>query len=180
MDCPSFLTRAPVIHHTAFIAPNATVIGDVTVGADSSVWYQSVLRADIERIVIGEGSNIQDSVVIHLASDRGVSVGDLVTVGHRAIIHACTLSREVLVGMGAIVMDGTEVGERSIIGAGAVLTKNQRIPPGSLVLGNPARVVRALSQEEQQGIRRTAEKYVHVGRFHREKLLRAGGALDRV
>ncbi len=143
------------------------MLGAVRIGALSSVWYQCVLRADIQEIVIGEGTNIQDATVIHLASDRGVLIGDYVTVGHRALIHACEIDDEVLVGMGAIVMDGARVGARSIIAAGAVLPKGREIPPGSLVMGTPGRIVRRLDQSEQHGIRDWAEKYIRVSAEHR-------------
>ena len=170
MECPEFLTRSQTIADSAFIAPNATVVGDVCLMDNASVWYQSVLRADIHSIVIGPGSNVQDGTVIHLSDDYGVSLGAHVSVGHRAVIHACSIDDEVLVGMGAIVMDGTEIGARSIIGAGAVVTQHQKIPPGSLVLGSPARVVRSLTEEEQRKNRKLADKYVHIARFHREHL----------
>ena len=170
MERPKFLTRDPQIHKSCFIAPSADIMGAVEICEGASVWYQTVLRADINRIVIGNSSNIQDGCVIHLADDYGVFVGNYVTVGHRALIHACTVHDEVLVGMGAIVMDGCEVGERSIIGAGALLTMHQKIPPGSLVLGAPAQVVRTLTLDEQQHIRKMAEKYVRVSREHKERL----------
>jgi len=159
-----FLDKPPTIHPSAWVAPGATVIGDVTLGEESSVWYGAVLRGDINRIVIGPRSNVQDGSVIHLADDYGVQLGELVTVGHKAILHACTVDNEVLVGMGAIVLDGAEIGARSIVGAGALITGGKVIPPGSLVLGSPAKVVRTLSLEEQAGIRLWADKYVGVSR----------------
>lgn len=158
------LGATPNIHSTAFVAGNATVLGNVTIGEESSVWFQSVLRADIHRIVIGPRSNIQDGAVVHLADDYGVEVGELVTVGHKAILHACKIADEVLVGMGAIVLDGAEIGARSIIGAGALVTGGKKFPPGSLILGSPAKVVKTLSLEEQAGIRVWAEKYVRISR----------------
>ncbi len=167
-----YLDTAPAIHPTAFVAPGAAVIGAVTLGEESSVWFQTVLRADINRITIGPRSNVQDGAVVHLADDFGTSVGELVTVGHKAILHACTVADEVLVGMGAIILDGAEVGARSIIGAGALVTGGKKIPPGSLVLGSPGKVVRVLSLEEQAGIRLWAEKYVALARAYRA---RAGG-----
>ena len=166
------LDAAPTIHPSAFVAPGAAVIGDVTLGEESSVWFHTVLRGDINRIVIGPRSNVQDGAVVHLADDFGTTVGELVTVGHKAILHACTVGDEVLVGMGAIILDGAEVGARSIIGAGALVTGGKKIPPGSLVLGSPAKVVRTLSAEEQAGIRVWAEKYVALARAYRQ---RAGG-----
>jgi carbonic anhydrase/acetyltransferase-like protein (isoleucine patch superfamily) len=162
------LSATPKIHPTAFVAPGAVVVGDVTIGECASVWYQCTLRGDINRIVVGPRSNIQDNSVIHLADDFGCVVGELVTVGHRAILHACTVADEVLVGMGAIVLDGAEIGARSIIGAGALVTMHTRIPSGSLVLGAPAKVVRQLDAEEQARVKTWALKYVEVARRFRE------------
>ena len=164
-----FLDIAPVIAPTAFIAPGAVVIGDVTLGEESSVWFQSVLRADIQRIVIGPRSNVQDGAVVHLADDFGTHVGELVTVGHKAILHACTIADEVLVGMGAIVLDGAEIGARSIIGAGALVTGGKNFPAGSLILGSPAKAVRTLTLDEQAGIKVWAEKYVALSRAYRAR-----------
>lgn len=159
---PAFLLCHPVIHPTAFIAPNATLLGDVTIGEDASVWYNTVLRGDINRIVIGKGSNVQDGSVLHLSADYGCLIGDYVTVGHMAMLHACTIGDECLIGMGSIILDGAEIGERSIIGAGALVTQGKKIPPGSMVLGSPAKVVRALTNDEQSGLREWAERYVKI------------------
>ena len=167
------LDARPTIHPTAFVAPGAALIGDVTLAEESSVWFHTVLRGDINRIVIGPRSNVQDGAVVHLADDLGTHVGELVTVGHKAILHACTIADEVLVGMGAIILDGAEIGARSIIGAGALVTGGKKIPPGSLVLGAPAKVVRTLSPEEQAGIRVWAEKYVALARAYRERAVSA-------
>ena len=167
-----YLDSAPTIDASAFVAPGADLIGDVTLAEESSVWFQTVLRADINRIVIGPRSNIQDGAVIHLADDFGTHVGELVTVGHKAILHACTIGDEVLVGMGAIVLDGAEIGPRSIIGAGALVTGGKKFPGGSLILGSPAKVVRPLSLDEQAGIKVWAEKYVALSRAYRERLER--------
>ena len=163
------LDSSPTIDPTVFIAPGAAVIGNVTLAAESSVWFQTVLRADINRIVIGPRSNIQDGAIIHLADDFGTHVGELVTVGHQAILHACTIGDEVLVGMGAIVLDGAEIGPRSIIGAGALVTGGKKFPEGSLILGSPAKVVRTLSLDEQAGIKVWAEKYVALSRAYRKR-----------
>ena len=162
-----FLEARPSIHPTAFVAPGADLVGDVSLAEESSVWFQTVLRADINRIVIGPRSNVQDGSVVHLADDYGVFVGELVTVGHKAILHACTVADEVLIGMGAIILDGSEIGARSIIGAGALVTGGKKIPPGSLVLGSPAKVVRTLSLDEQAGIKVWAEKYVALSRVYK-------------
>jgi carbonic anhydrase/acetyltransferase-like protein (isoleucine patch superfamily) len=157
-----FLQVKPTIHPTAFVAPSADIMGDVTIGENASVWYQTVLRADINRIVVGANSNVQDGTVIHLEQNQGTIIGEHVTVGHKALLHACTIEDEVLVGMGSIIMDGCVVGSRSIIGAGALLTMNTIVPPGSMVFGSPAKVVRSLSEEEQKGIRRWSQNYVDL------------------
>jgi carbonic anhydrase/acetyltransferase-like protein (isoleucine patch superfamily) len=164
-----YLDAAPAIHPTAFVAPGADIMGDVTLSEESSVWYQAVLRGDINRIIVGPRSNVQDGAVVHLADDYGAFLGELVTVGHKAIIHACTIADEVLVGMGAIVLDGAEIGARSIIGAGALVTQGKKFPPGSLILGSPAKVVRTLSLDEQADIKKWAEKYVAVSREFRAR-----------
>jgi carbonic anhydrase/acetyltransferase-like protein (isoleucine patch superfamily) len=166
MAVHSFLDHRPSIHESCFIAPSADVIGRVTMHEKSSVWYNATLRGDINEIVIGPQSNVQDNAVIHLADDYGCYVGELVTVGHSAILHACTVKDEVLIGMGAIVLDGAVIGERSIIGAGALVTGNTIIPPGSLVLGSPAKVVKTLSLEEQAKIKNWALKYVKGSRLY--------------
>lgn len=163
------LNQNPDIHEDAWIAPGAVIVGDVRIGRASSVWYQCVLRGDIQSIIIGEGTNIQDGTVIHLASDLGTVVGDYVTVGHKALLHACEVEDEVLVGMGAIVMDGARIGARSIVAAGALVTKGMTVPPGSLVMGTPAKVVRTLDLDEQRSIRGWAEKYIQVASEHRAR-----------
>lgn len=154
----------PSVAADVFIAQGAIVLGAVELGAQSSVWYGAVLRGDINRIVVGAQSNVQDGSVLHVSDDCACVLGDRVTVGHRAVVHACTVGDEVLVGMGAIILDGAQIGARSIIAAGALVTKNMIIPEGSLVVGSPARVVRALSLEEQQANAKLALKYVEVSR----------------
>lgn len=172
----TYFAATPDIHPTAFVAPGATVIGAVSLAEESSVWFQTVLRGDINRIVIGPRSNIQDGAVIHLADDFPTIVGELVTVGHKAILHACTVADEVLVGMNAVILDGVEIGPRSIIGAGALVTGGKKIPPGSLVLGSPAKVVRTLDLAEQAELKTWAEKYVLLSRVYREAGMSAHSA----
>jgi gamma-carbonic anhydrase len=162
------LKKGPTIHPTAWIVPGATVIGDVTLEEESSVWYGAVLRGDINRVVVGSRSNIQDNAVVHLDTDFPTIVGELVTIGHSAIVHACKIDNEVLIGMGAIVLDGAEVGARSIIGANALLTMGMKIPPGSLVLGSPAKIRRQLTLDEQNDITRWAWSYVESSKHFRE------------
>jgi gamma-carbonic anhydrase len=164
-----YFARKPDIHPSAFVAPGAVVIGDVTLGENTSVWFHSVLRGDINSIVIGPGSNIQDGSVVHLADDFPTLLGEYVTCGHKAILHACTVGDEVLVGMGAILLDGVEVGARSIIGANALVTQHMKIPPGSLVLGSPAKIVRQLDLDDQRSLRSWAEKYVKLSRVYKAR-----------
>lgn len=166
-----YFTRQPSIDPSAFIAPNATLIGDVTIGAEASIWFQAVLRADLNRIVIGERSNIQDGTIIHLEHDLPTIVGNDVTCGHRAILHACRIEDEVLIGMGATVLDGAVIGTQSIVGANSLVTKNTKVPPGSLVLGSPGRVVRALRDDERSALRENAARYVTYSRRYRRAYL---------
>lgn len=160
-----FLRRKPKLGKGVFIAKTAAVLGDVTLGAHSSVWYGAVLRGDINRIVIGHHTNIQDNAVLHLADDFACVVGNWVTVGHSAVVHACKVGDECLVGMGAVVLDGAVIGKQSIIGAKALVTGGTKIPPGSLVLGVPAKVVRKLTKAERAGLKWWAQKYVDNGAY---------------
>lgn len=162
----TFFSSQPIIPASAFVANTATVLGAVELGENVSIWFSAVLRGDINRIVVGAGSNVQDGAVLHIADDYPCLVGEHVTIGHGAIIHACTIADEVLVGMGATILDGAVIGRRSIIGAGALVTGKTVIPPGSLVLGSPAKVVRSLSLSEQEGVKAWAEKYVALSRYY--------------
>jgi carbonic anhydrase/acetyltransferase-like protein (isoleucine patch superfamily) len=157
-----FLKVKPQIDPTAYVSPHAIVFGDVRLAAHASVWPTAVLRGDINFIEIGEGSNIQDGSIVHLAEDLPVRVGKLVTVGHRAVLHACDVEDECLIGMGATILDGAVIGKGSIIGSHALVTKGTRIPPGSMVMGMPAKVVRPLTPEEIAGIRIWADHYVDL------------------
>ncbi|MDB4265481.1 gamma carbonic anhydrase family protein [bacterium] len=159
----------PTIPDSAFIAASADVIGRVSLGEESSIWHNATLRGDINEISIGPRSNVQDNAVIHLADDYGCHVGELVTVGHSAILHACTVESEVLIGMGSCVLDGCVIGPRSIIGANALVTGGTIIPEGSLVLGSPAKVVKTLDLKDQQEIKEWAEKYVRNSRLFKER-----------
>jgi carbonic anhydrase/acetyltransferase-like protein (isoleucine patch superfamily) len=155
-----FLRKQPRLGKGVYLAQTAVVLGDVTLGNYSSVWYGAVLRGDINRIVVGHHTNIQDNAVLHLAYDFACLVGNWVTIGHGAIVHACAIGDEVLVGMGAVILDGTVVGRQCIIGARALVTQGMKIPPGSLVMGAPARIVRKLTKEERIGLKRFAKHYV--------------------
>jgi carbonic anhydrase/acetyltransferase-like protein (isoleucine patch superfamily) len=155
-----FLCKTPKLGKGVYIAHGAAVLGDVTLGNHSSVWYNAVLRGDINRIVVGHHSNIQDNAVLHLADDFPCIVGNFVTIGHTAIVHACTVGDETLVGMGAVILDGAVIGKQCLIGAKALVTQGMKIPAGSLVLGAPAKIVRALTREERAGLKAWAQKYV--------------------
>ena len=160
------LTKTPDIAAANWVAPNATVVGDVVLGPRSSVFYGAVLRGDIARIRVGEGSNLQDNCIVHLADDLDAIIGDWVTVGHAAIIHACTIEDECLIGMNATILDGARIGARSLVAAGAVVTPRTVIPPGSMVVGTPAKVLRPLSEAEQASLKGWAEKYLAVSAAH--------------
>ena len=157
----SFKGTDPQIHSSAWVAESAQVIGDVVIGEESSVWFNAVIRGDVNYIRVGKRTNIQDGCVLHVARRTlPLVIGDEVTVGHNVTLHACTIGNQCLIGMGAIVMDGSEVGENCIVGAGALVTPGTKIPPGSLVVGSPARVKRTLTPEESRSIRESASHYV--------------------
>ena len=166
---PDVSIKSPQIHETAYIAEGAQVIGDVILKADSSIWYNTVCRADINRIVIGERTNIQDNSVIHLENDQGVLVEDDVTVGHNAIIHGCSIADGALIGMGAIIMNGAVIGKGAVIGAGAVVKEDMVIPDFSLVVGVPGKIVKTLSPETYDENVKWAAKYVKLANVHRNK-----------
>jgi carbonic anhydrase/acetyltransferase-like protein (isoleucine patch superfamily) len=169
VDAAARRPRAPAIaiHPAAFIAPGAVVLGDVTLGPDASVWYGCVLRADMDRIVVGEASNVQDGSVVHVDAGRPALIGARVGIGHRAVIHGCTIEDECLVGMGSILLNGVRVGSGSVIAAGAVVTEDTIIPAGSLVMGVPGRVVRAVDAALRARIRSTWQHYVEQAARHR-------------
>ena len=148
------------IEQSVFIASGAKVIGKVTIGKDSSLWFNAVIRGDSSTITIGEKSNVQDNAVIHTSRDSKVVVGDNVTIGHGAIVHGCTIGNNVLIGMGSIILDGTIVEDNCIIGAGTLIPSNKRIPSNSLVYGNPFKIVRQITKEELEHIIWNANDYV--------------------
>ena len=166
---PDVSIKTPQIHETAYVAEGAQVIGDVILKADSSIWYNTVCRADINRIVIGERTNIQDNSVIHLENDQGVLVENDVTVGHNAIIHGCSIADGALIGMGAIIMNGAVIGKGVVIGAGAVVKEDMVIPDFSLVVGVPGKIVKTLSPETYDENVKWAAKYVKLANIHRNK-----------
>lgn len=158
----AFGDSQPVLGPRAFVAPSADVIGRVELGEDASIFFQCVLRADINSIRVGPRTNVQDHTTIHVASDLGTILGADVSVGHGCTIHACAVGDRVLVGMGAIIMDGTQVGDDCLIAAGSLLPKGKVYEAGSLIMGNPAKAVRKLTAAEIDGLAKLALKYVHV------------------
>jgi carbonic anhydrase/acetyltransferase-like protein (isoleucine patch superfamily) len=152
--------QAPRLHPTVYVAPGAVVIGDVEVGEGSSIWFGTVVRGDVNRIRIGARTNLQDLTVVHVTSGTHPTVvGDEVTVGHRVVLHGCTIERRALVGIGAIVLDGAVIGEESIVGAGALVAPGTVVPPRTLVMGAPARPKRPLRPEELVHLRDSAARY---------------------
>lgn len=174
----TFLRKQPVLGAGVYLAKTAVVLGDVTLGDFSSVWYHAVLRGDINRIIVGHHSNIQDNAVVHLADDFPCLIGNWVTVGHSAIVHACTVGDECLIGMGATILDGAQIGAQSIVGANALVTQNFIAPPGSMVLGSPAKVVKTLSPEQRAGLKHWAEKYVTNSAYCLKHGINVGAALQ--
>ena len=161
----TFLRASPVLGSGVYVARGAGVVGAVTLGDHASVWYNAVLRGDLDRIVVGHHTNIQDNAVLHLADEFPCRVGNHVTVGHGAIVHACTVGDETLIGMGAVILDGAVVGRQCLIGAKALVTQRMQIPDGSLVLGAPAKVVRPLHAAEIVQLRESAEKYAATAAY---------------
>ena len=145
-----------------FKAANATLVGNVTIGNGVGIWFGAVVRGDKDRIVIGDRSNIQDNCVVHTTTGHPVLVGDDVSVGHGAILHGCTIGNRVLVGMGAIVLNGAVVGDGTVIGAGAVVTEGMNVPPGSVVVGVPGKIIKQASEEQQKHILGNAKSYVEL------------------
>ncbi len=165
-----FIGVYPSFDASNFIAPSADVVGDVTLGENTSIWYNVTIRGDVHRIRIGANSNIQDNAVVHVTHGTApTTIGDCVTVGHGAIVHGCTIEDNVLIGMGAVLLDHVVIGADSIVGAKALVTGGSKIPPRSMVLGAPAKVVRRLTDEEVEGIRANAMNYVHYSAIYMGK-----------
>lgn len=160
--------RPELVHETAYIAPGAVVIGDVTLAEHTSVWFNAVIRGDSEAIRIGAGSNVQDGCVLHADPGRPCVLGERVTLGHGAIVHGAVVEDDVLIGMRAVVMNGARIGRGSIVGVGAVVLENMEVPPGSIVLGMPGRVVRPVNDRDRERIRHAAQHYIEAGKVYRE------------
>lgn len=162
----SFDGKSPQTAEAAFLAPSAVLVGDVRLGRDSSIWFGSVLRGDINFISIGEGTNIQDGCILHVTEKLPVIIEDYVTVGHGAILHGCTIGKGSMIAMGAIILDGAEIGEGSIVAAGSVVSQGKKIPPGSMVMGIPGRIVREVTAEENQRIRDNTQAYIELAKSY--------------
>ena len=163
----TYQEKHPQVDESAFIAPTAALIGDVSVGANSSIWFHAVVRGDINYIRIGKDSNIQDGCLLHVTFELPVVIEDEVTIGHGAIVHGCHIESNCLIAMGAVILDGVRIGTGSLVGAGAVISPNTIIPPNSLVLGVPGKVVRTLSEDERAHTAFNWQHYVEYGRIYR-------------
>jgi carbonic anhydrase/acetyltransferase-like protein (isoleucine patch superfamily) len=155
------------VHPEAFLAPGARIVGDVSIEAGASVWYNAVVRAERAPVVIGRGSNLQDGVAVHVDAGSGVLIGAGVSVGHNAVVHGCTIGDGSLIGMGAVILSGAVVGDECLVAGGAVVLGGTVIPPRSLVAGVPAKVRRSLTDDEIEGLRRNAETYTAYIGLHR-------------
>lgn len=160
--------REPEVDPEAFVAPTASVIGDVTLGAGASVWYGAVVRGDVERISVGASANVQDNVTLHADPGFPVSVGQRVSIGHNAVVHGATVEDDCLIGMGATVLNGAVIGAGSLVAAQALVPQGLVVPPGSLVAGVPAKVKRELTEEERQGVTLSGTMYAELAKAHRD------------
>ena len=164
----SFGGKMPRDEGAVFVAANATVLGDVTLGRGVNIWYGAVLRADEGALILGENSNVQDNAVLHCDPGGQVVLGKNVTVGHSALVHGCTVGDNSLIGMGATVLNGAKIGDNCIVGAGALVTGKMDAPAGSMILGSPAKVVRPLTEAEIESNRESAREYCHQADRYRE------------
>lgn len=158
---------SPNVDESCFIAESADVIGKVHIGRKSSIWYNAVLRGDGNEIIVGECTSIQDGTAVHISKKYKTIIGDYVTIGHNAIIHACNIGNNVLIGMGSIILDGAIIEDNVIVGAGTLITSETRIPSGSLVLGSPGKIVRKLTEEEIKELKKSALNYVNYTEKHK-------------
>ncbi|MFO7836365.1 MAG: gamma carbonic anhydrase family protein [Candidatus Thorarchaeota archaeon] len=170
MGLYEFKGKMPVVSDEAYVSPRASVIGDVEIGSDSSIWESAVLRGDMNRITVGKGTSIQDNCTVHTEITHPTHIGDYVTAGHNCVIHGAKIGDRVVVGIGAIVLTGAKVGHDSVIGAGSVVTENTEIPPESLVLGIPGKVKKKVSDELKDSFMTGAKVYVELGRSYRDQL----------
>ena len=164
--------RLPEVHPSAFVAPGAYVVGKVRVGEGSSIWYGAVLRGDLDEILVGDRTSIQDNAVVHMDAGFPVSIGDDCVIGHAAVVHGCEIGDRCLVGMNATVLTGAKIGEGSVVAAGAMVPEGREYPPRSLIVGIPAKRIREVTEEQTQDVARGARSYVERGAEHRESLKR--------
>ena len=157
----------PKIDESVFVAESADIIGKVTIGKNSSIWYNTTLRGDEQSITIGENTNIQDGSVVHIGWDKETIIGNNVTIGHKALVHGCTIGDNTLIGMGAIVLDGAEIGAFTLVGAGSLVPPGKKIPSGVLVMGSPAKVIRDLTEEEKKSLTKSAMNYIETANNHK-------------
>ena len=165
---------APRVAESAWVAESAEVMGNVALGEDASIWFGAVLRGDNDPITIGAGTNVQDGSVLHADIGQPLTLGERVTVGHKVMLHGCTIGDESLIGIGAVVLNGAKIGRHCLVGAGALVTEGKEFPDGSMILGSSARVVRQLTPEQIEGLRRSAQGYVENARRFRAGLHRIG------
>ncbi|RKQ17018.1 gamma carbonic anhydrase family protein [Ureibacillus endophyticus] len=158
-----YLDKKPIVDETVFVAPGAYIIGDVKIGAQSTIWFNAVLRGDEDLIQIGERCSIQDNSTIHHFEGAPVIIGDEVTVGHQVVLHGCKIGNRSIIGMGSVILDHVEIGEECIIGANTLLTQGTKIPPSSLVVGSPGKVVRQINEKDLELIQLSIDTYVQKG-----------------
>ena len=163
---------APQIADSAWVADSAQVMGQVSLGEDVGVWFGAVLRGDSAEIRVGRGSNIQDASVLHVDAGQPLVIGENVTVGHQVTLHGCTIGDESLIGIGAVVLNGARIGRHCLVGAGALVTEGKEFPDGSMIIGSPAKAIRQLSPEQIEGLRKSAEHYIHNARRYKAGLRR--------
>lgn len=166
----SYKGKTPTIGKDVFMAPSATVVGDVEIGEGSSLWFNAVVRGDFQKVTIGKNCNIQDNSTIHVMADEDTAIGDNVIVGHNAVIHAKKIGSNCLIGMGSIILGYTEIGDNVVIGAGTQLTQHKKIPSNSLVYGNPAQIIRALREDEIEALKASADNYRKVAELYQAEL----------
>ena len=165
---------APRVADSAWVADSAQLMGNVVLGEGASVWFGTVVRGDTECITIGAGSNVQDASVLHADFGMPLAIGRHVTVGHQVMLHGCTIGDESLIGIGAIVLNGAKIGKNCLVGAGALVTEGKEFPDGSMIIGSPARVVRQLTPEQMEGLRRSAQHYIENARRFKAGLRKLG------
>ena len=162
----NFNNKVPKIHSSSFIEDTACIIGHVTIEEYASIWFNAVLRGDHNSIYIGKGSNVQDNCTLHVSDDFKINIGEGVTIGHNAILHGCTIGNNTLIGMGSIILNDTKIGENTIVAAGTLIPQGKTFPSGVLLLGSPAKVIRNLTQDEIENIKKASESYMELSKMY--------------